>query len=154
MNTDDLERQLQRQRLRPIPPAWRADILRAARQAMASGDDAADEHPVPWWRAWLWPSPEAWAGLAVVWVLILGLNYFARGPMPEPVAGTSPARPRSSLRLALAAQRQLEAELLGLEARREEAPVEPPSASSPRSERRARERPGVAWQTSTRFAWT
>ena len=72
MKPDDFESQLQRQIPKPLPPEWRAEILQAARQAAAQ-----PPRPTAGWSVWLWPCPQAWAGLAAVWVAILALNLAA-----------------------------------------------------------------------------
>ena len=72
MKPDDFESQLQRQTLKPLPPEWRAEILQAARQAAAQ-----PPRPTAGWSVWLWPCPQAWAGLAAVWMAILALNLAA-----------------------------------------------------------------------------
>ena len=84
MKPDDFESQLQRQTLKPLPAAWRAEILQAAQQAAAR-----PSHPATGWSAWIWPCPQAWAGLAAVWLVILTLNLAAgwkpfRGLAREP----------------------------------------------------------------------
>jgi hypothetical protein len=72
MKPDDFESQLQRQTLKPLPPEWRAEILQAARQAAAQ-----PPRSTAGWSVWLWPCPQAWAGLAAVWMAILALNLAA-----------------------------------------------------------------------------
>ncbi|PYK58897.1 MAG: hypothetical protein DME21_14645, partial [Verrucomicrobia bacterium] len=76
MRPEDFEKQLQRQPLRKIPAEWRGEILDAARRA----HEPQPSQPASWWRALLWPCPQAWAGLAAVWVLILALNSVTREP--------------------------------------------------------------------------
>ena len=72
MKPDDFESQLQRQTPKPLPPEWRTEILQAARQAAAQPSRTAAG-----WSIWLWPCPQAWAGLAAVWLAILTLNLAA-----------------------------------------------------------------------------
>ena len=72
MKPDDFESQLQRQTLKPLPPEWRAEILQAARQAAAQ-----PPRSTAGWSVWLWPCPQAWAGLAAVWMAILALHLAA-----------------------------------------------------------------------------
>lgn len=75
MKPDDFESQLQRQPLRDLPADWRTEILSAAQEAAAQAEPAKPSAPASWWRELLWPCPQAWAGLAAVWVVILGLNW-------------------------------------------------------------------------------
>lgn len=96
MNTDDFEQHLRRQPLRPVPPAWRDEILATARQSdrQAVGMPPAAAGGPSWTavlRDWLWPHPAAWAGLAAGWVLVAALNTVAdaplltaTGPLPRP----------------------------------------------------------------------
>jgi len=64
----DFENQLQRQPMRAVPPHWRMRILAASAEPAPAG-----------WRQWFWPCPQAWAALAAVWVLILGINVLNAG---------------------------------------------------------------------------
>ncbi len=81
MNFDDFESELRRQPIRPVPAAWKDQVLAAARQA-------GERPTVPRFsvaavlRDWLWPHPVAWGGLAAAWVLIFGLNLAATGGSP------------------------------------------------------------------------
>ena len=90
--------------------------------------------PMPWWRESLWPSPQAWAGLAAIWVLLAGVSFAVREPAS--VAATHQVRPPSpELRLVLQQQRQMLAELGGMPERFvREQPQAP--APKPRSKRR------------------
>ncbi len=124
MNPDDFEKRLEHQRLRPIPGAWRGEILDAARRARDHQPSTFNPQPASWWRELLWPCPRAWAGLAAVWVLILALNSVTREPAP---AAQSPNAPRApEVLMALRDHRRLLAELI-------ESPmeVEPPKPSVP-----------------------
>jgi hypothetical protein len=140
MNTDDFEQRLQRQRLRQIPAEWREDILSAARQA----SPAVRTSPVPWWRfsfsaishqlsTLLWPCPQAWAGLAAVWLGLLAFNLTTRDAAVVATRHTKPASPQ--VLMAWREQERLLVELIGppekLVAERPK-PVVP----RPRSERR------------------
>ncbi|MCD6049861.1 MAG: hypothetical protein K0Q55_1264 [Verrucomicrobia bacterium] len=80
MKPDDFESQLQRQPLRGLPAVWRAEILSAAQEAVAQAEPVKPLVPVSWWRELLWPCPQAWAGLAAVWVVIFGLNWANNRP--------------------------------------------------------------------------
>ena len=123
MNTDDFEKRLQRQSMRSIPREWRGEILDAARRARghqlstlhseATGEDGSAIHPQPtsWWRELLWPCPQAWAGLAAAWVLILALNAATREPVQVATAQSTP--PAREVLMALKERRRLLAELAG-----------------------------------------
>jgi len=121
MKPDDFEKQLQRQPLRKVPAGWRTEILRAAHDSVAA--DVRRLHlpdqnspglltsaATSWWREWLWPCPQAWAGLAIIWVIIAGLN--ATTPAgPANLAERRPA-PSAETDTSLAAQRRELARLL------------------------------------------
>ena len=84
-------------------------------------------------RQFFWPHPRAWAGLAVVWVLILFLHVAARDTSEVATKETLPPSP--DVALALKQQRQLRAELIG-----QSAPLESdrprPLLPRPRSDHR------------------
>ena len=86
-----------------------------------------------WWRELLWPCPQAWAGLAAVWVVIIGLHLMA-GAEPGGTVRVTAIAASPELLAVLAEQRQLVNELLP-------APEPPPSrrrtdpADRPRSQR-------------------
>ena len=139
MNSDDFEKQLQRQPLRQIPSEWRDEILSVARNAEAAGaaatsldhPRAASEMTASWWREWLWPCPEAWAGLAAVWLVILGVNVTA--PSPETQMAAKPLVPQHEVSTQLAEQRRELARLLDLTLDSTPA-ARPGSPPGPRSE--------------------
>ena len=83
MNDDEFERQLQRQELSPLPAHWRSQILWAAAETCAPGKTG---FPVPglvtWWQALLWPCPKVWAGLGLIWCVILALDFSASTAKP------------------------------------------------------------------------
>lgn len=90
MNFDDFESELRRQPFRPVPAAWRNEILAAARQA-SEGPAMPRFSLAAILRDWLWPHPVAWGGLAAAWVLIFALNLAATGSAPLigwPAAGS------------------------------------------------------------------
>src|SRR5437667_10030091 len=110
MNTNDFEERLRRQSMRPIPRQWRGEILDAARRASCQPPILSPQ-PTAWWREWLWPCPQAWAGLAAAWLVVFLLNWAARDPVH--VATASKAAPAPELFLALKEHRRLLAELIG-----------------------------------------
>jgi hypothetical protein len=138
MNDEDqFEKRLQGQSQRPVPPAWREGILSAAREA-TSRDPSPKGSLLSRLNSMLstvfWPHPKAWAGLAAIWVLILGLNLATREPS-QPEVARQAAPPSPQMREMLQQQEQLFAELVGpierLETRRPK-----PVAPQPRSQRR------------------
>ena len=120
MNSD-FEKRLQEQPMREAPGEWRARILSSAPVAPA------------WWREWLWPCPQAWAGLGVAWPLILALNL-AAGKGPAPSASATVAFSRQELADLRRQQAMLAEIAFPLET------AEPPKLNpSPRSELRRTE---------------
>jgi len=81
---DDFEQFLKSQPMRCVPPEWRGDIL--AQAADASGGKPAAV-VLPWWQAWLWPSPYAWGALAAAWIIIIGLNMASAQSSPNRANG-------------------------------------------------------------------
>jgi hypothetical protein len=117
MKPDDFESRLQRQPLRQMPPAWRAEILAAAREAQAPVHASRITH-----RSWLstfnhqlstlfWPHPKAWAGLAAVWIAIIALNLSARDTAPVLAEKSTPPSPEVIVELKK--QQRMFAELVG-----------------------------------------
>lgn len=132
MNSD-FENKLRQHSIRPIPAEWRNEILRNA-SASVPVEETTASPSIPWWRELLWPCPQAWAGLAVVWVVILGLNVvFARNDTMLAVA--RPPLTRESFE-AFKEEQRLIAQLVDPTSVNHEV-AEPPkeSAPRPRSER-------------------
>ncbi len=112
MRPDEFEQRLQRQPLRAIPAGWRREILGNAEAACPGALRHKQRAArVPWWRELLWPCPQAWAGLAAVWVVILAFNLALREPAH--VTKTSNAVPAPQILIALREHRRLLAELVG-----------------------------------------
>lgn len=107
MNLDPIEQRLRRQPLRTLPEGWRAEILGAARLAgLGTRAPAAPCEPAePWWRAWLWPNPAAWAALAALWVVVIALQWDAPAS-PHETARRAVANP-DALRLYAEQYREL-----------------------------------------------
>ena len=141
MNCEDqFEHRLQRQPPRSIPPAWRSEILNAARRAAS-----CRMLPMPAHRSFLstlnpqlstilWPHPRAWAGLAAVWLVILALNFAAGEPSPQEVAHRADL-PAQQLRQIFQQHEQVLADLVG-PIDRPDPPLQKPVAPKPRSQRR------------------
>jgi hypothetical protein len=110
MKPDEFENQLRRQAVRPVPTMWRDEILVAAKAAAVLDSHAAPAVSTPWWREWLWPSPQAWAGLAAAWIVIAVLNATTE-PRPVDMAKQVPL-PSADTEATLAAQRRELARLL------------------------------------------
>lgn len=139
-NPDPFEERLRRQPLRQPPQSWRAEILAAARQASTtpgySARGEARETLAARLGALLWPSPAAWAGLAAIWLAIVGFNL-ATSDKP-PVIAKVPASSAPQLYFAFRDQNRLLKDLIG-----PAEPVQPPApkrreppSPQPRSERR------------------
>jgi hypothetical protein len=128
MKPDDFESQLQRQTLKPLPAAWRAEILQTAQQA-----GERPSVPAAGWSVWLWPCPQAWAGLAAVWLAILALNL-AAGWNPFHRAAGEPADRAGLNWLALQEQQRRLAQLL-----------DPPAPSPIAAPPKPAARPAQSW---------
>jgi hypothetical protein len=97
---DEFEKFLSKQPMRELPSAWRNEILLALPRSKAAR---------PRWQEWLWPSPLAWAALAAVWIVIVGLNLATR--LPSEQIATQASVPSVDMAAALANQRRLLADL-------------------------------------------
>jgi anti-sigma factor RsiW len=100
--------------------------------------ERAPEVPLrmPWWRELLWPSPQAWAGLAALWIVMLGASFITGEPA-NLAEGRQAAVPSRELRQVLRQQQQqMLAELGGVPEKliRKQPDL---SAPQPRSERQS-----------------
>jgi len=140
MNSDNFERRVQRQPFREVPTEWRTQLLLNARKAAHYKPETSF-----WRKAWqgilnlnfktsflLWPSPRAWASLAVVWLLLLIVNLSTNDKASFASRGTS--KPSPEKLMAWREQERLLTEMLG----QQEIPLadrSKPSVPRPRSER-------------------
>lgn len=113
MSPEEFEKQLKQQPIRPVPSAWRAEILAAANAAATPPRVSRSilstlNHQL---STLLWPCPQAWAGLAAVWVAIIAFNHFATAS-PQ-IMAAKPAPPSPEVRMALEEQRRMLAQLIG-----------------------------------------
>ncbi len=138
---DPFEQRLRRQSVRPVPPAWREQILAAARShrrnataPSVSEDDAA---LLAGWRLLFGRFPLAWAALAALWIVLVGVNLTLPGPF---VSLPVPGHPSANLE-ALAALDFQPSDLLSPGSELQSAPkatpipVQPAAPHRPRSER-------------------
>ena len=131
MKPDEFEKQLQRQPLRAVPDNWRVEILKAARATEKRYGLRHSSDSVPWWREWLWPCPQAWAGLVVVWLVVLALNMTGSSRSSSDMAKQATPVPVDA---SLSTQRRELARLLDKDNFSEPVPVPKPAPTGPRSE--------------------
>ena len=111
---NEFEEQLKSRSLRQIPEQWRAEILQAAQtEAQAAVSNASVNDVGSWWRALLWPCPQAWAGMAAVWVAVFFLNFSSHESSSPKLAKTKPTPISPEMYMALKEQRRLYSELIG-----------------------------------------
>jgi hypothetical protein len=122
MKMEDFEKRLQRQPLRPVPGEWRQQILSAARQASLPQHATRNTQHAPAPRSLfstlhhqlstlLWPHPAAWAGLAAIWLMILGVNLTTQDASQAVAKHDSPVSPQ--VFMAFQEQERLLSELIG-----------------------------------------
>ena len=102
-NEDQFEQRLRRQPLRPMPPAWREEILAAAseyrRDAVSQPVSEDQAALLAGWRLVFSRLPIAWATLAALWIVLLGLNLM----LPSPIVRVAAQTPQSARMESLAA---------------------------------------------------
>ncbi len=76
---NEFERRLAQQPLRQIPVAWRRDLLTRAEAMQRAQPVHAGL------RDWLWPSPLAWAALALIWITLAAAFTFGE-PVGQNIA--------------------------------------------------------------------
>ena len=113
MSSDRFERDLEDQTLRPVPAAWRQEILKAVQpeQVEATASRSRVGAGAGWGWDWLWPRRVALGGLAAAWLAIFTLNWAANRPDGSGV-GESAFSPEV-IALALRQSRQIVNELEG-----------------------------------------
>src|SRR5688572_27806519 len=77
---NDIESELQRKPMRPLPGEWRSQILNAATRAATEDSIRSARSAFHWWEGAFWPSPRAWGAVAAVWIVIIGLNVMNSDP--------------------------------------------------------------------------
>ena len=92
----DFEKKIERQKVRPLPAAWREEILRTAQAAVPARVSwlSTIHHQL---STLLWPYPKAWAGLAAVWLAILTMEFSARDQSTTLAQNTAPPSPEMIL---------------------------------------------------------
>ena len=99
----DFEQDLARRPLRPVPSQWREEILAAAseyRQDATSQPVSEDQAALlVGWRLLFARLPIAWATLAALWILLIGLNL----TLPSPIVRVAAQTPQSARMESLAA---------------------------------------------------
>ena len=114
MNSEDqFEKRLQSLPQRQLPPDWRTEILAAARFAVPANSHQSLISTLNSKLSTLfWPQPVAWAGLAAIWLLVLGLNLASTDGSSSDMAKQA-APPPAQIRELLKQQEQMLAELVG-----------------------------------------
>src|ERR1017187_6286219 len=144
MNTDDFAKLLAAKPMGATPRERAEEILSTARQATLAEHAPRTTYHAPAPRSLLstlihqlstllWPHPTAWAGLAAVWLVILGVNLTTQDASTRFAKHASPASPQ--VFMAFQEQERLLSELIGPR----EAPVAErpkPAPPRPRSELR------------------
>jgi len=142
MKPDDFEQRLMRQPIRSVPTEWRQEILQmvveethpllpSCSRQVSELLRGGKRWGLPLWlNDLLWPCPQAWAGLAAIWIVILGLNIVATDSPTVVMSGTTSSAADSMI--AMEEKRRLLAELLTVSTEPVEIPR--PAYLGPRSE--------------------
>ena len=120
----------------PTPELWRGieERVRTAAAQKTTAHAGREQPAEPWWRAWLWPGPRFYAGVAALWIAMLAVDFgYLREPAEVQVASNPPSPVVQS---ALAEQRRELAEMLGSVGASAAASATQPKLVSPRSELR------------------
>src|SRR5579859_965098 len=96
MNTDDFEKEVQRQPLRRIPGDWREAVLRTAQEQASSAAQLAEPVLIRAvlisWRELIQPCRYAWSGMAALWLIFWVVNAHTQlEERPRQMATSSPA---------------------------------------------------------------
>ena len=126
MNSDDFEKRLERQMIRPIPGEWRREILQCAKDNSVVARAGFLSILNQKLSTLLWPCPQAWAGLTAVWIIIFALNFTTQETTPKFAKSEPPSR---DFIFAMKEQRRLYLELIGTPS---DQVAEPPKTFVPR----------------------
>jgi len=133
------------------PELWNRaeELVRAAAARKTAAHAGRGQPSEPWWRAWLWPSPQFYAGVAALWIVMLVVHFSYLGEPAQAQATTSPPSP--AVQSALAEQRRELAAMLGSAGAPGAASATRPRLVSPRSElRQLHDQPGrTTWLPAT-----
>lgn len=89
---DDFEHLLADARLNAPPAAWRSEIV-----GQALRNDVTDRQCPAWWREWLWPCPQAWAGMAALWLIMGGMQFGSGGSKHREAGASQASRSMSTI---------------------------------------------------------
>ncbi len=142
MKPEDFERKLSRQPFRPLPDAWRTEILATAEPSPFKVQGSMFKvrclsSAIMWLPRKLsteliWPCRRIWAGLAAAWLLILVANLGLGSPAS--VASSRVPASNAWSMAALKAQQQMLSQMLDADA----PAVEPAPKPGPRGEKRVK----------------
>ena len=135
---DPFEQRLRRQPLRQVPPAWREQILAAAdvnrRNATTQSVSEDQAALLAGWRLLFARVPLAWASLAALWLVLVGVNL----ALPSPIVSVAVQTPPSARMESLAALDFGSADFEALGNQLSPAPATAPATETPTAPRRPR----------------